>query len=185
MAFLFVVENNVAKPNTETLLIPPFKDIWERDKSEEKTVSINEFTYIELMTSKKKSNPFSGYSDDVRHEKLCEMIFEDVDWKPDVLVEKALIKMRVFHEEASPTYQYYVDNLITAENTRTFLKNIDLNERNEKTGNPLYKPKDVTSAIADTEKVIQTLDLLRDKVEQELFETVKTRSNRQINPFEI
>ena len=39
MAFLFVVENGVAKPNTETLLISPFKEIWERDNSDNKKYS--------------------------------------------------------------------------------------------------------------------------------------------------
>ena len=36
MSYLFVVENNIAKPNTETLLIEPFKTIWERDRTEDK-----------------------------------------------------------------------------------------------------------------------------------------------------
>ena len=37
MSHLFIVENNIAKPNTETLLISPFKEIWERDKSKDKS----------------------------------------------------------------------------------------------------------------------------------------------------
>lgn len=184
MSFLFVVENNVAKPNTETLLISPFKEIWERDKSKDKVQATKEFTFIELMTSKKKSNPFSGYNDEVRFSKLKEMLFDE-NWKPDMEIEIGLVKMKDFQEEASPTYKYYIDNLETAEKTRTFLKNIDLYERNTKTGNPLYKPKDVTSAIADTERILQTLAILRDKVEQELFESVKTKGNRQINHFEM
>lgn len=183
MAFLFVVENNVAKPNTETLLISPFKEIWERDKSKDKVQAIKEFTFIELMTSKKKSNPFAGYSDEVRFNKLKEMLFDE-NWKPDKEIEMGLAKMKDFQMEASPTYKYYIDNLETAEKTRTFLKNINLEERNSKTGNPLYKPKDVTSAIADAEKIIQVLTSMKEKVEQELFEQAKTRGNKQINPFE-
>ena len=53
MSYLFIVENNIAKPNTETLLIEPFKTIWERDKTEDKGQAIKEFTFIELMSSKK------------------------------------------------------------------------------------------------------------------------------------
>ena len=62
---------------------------------------------------------------------------------------------------------------------------IDLNERNTRTGMPLYKPKDISGAINDSEQNIRTLHNLKEKVEQELFEAVKTRSNRQINPFEV
>lgn len=53
MSYLFIVENNIAKPNTETLLIEPFKTIWERDKTKDKEQAIKEFTFIELMSSKK------------------------------------------------------------------------------------------------------------------------------------
>lgn len=184
MAYLFTIENNVAKPNTETLLISPYKEIWERDKSEDKAKAIREFTFIELMSSKKKSNPYSGYSDEVRFERLKEYLFNS-KWKPDSLIEQGLVKINTFQREASPTFQYYVDSLEAAEKTRKFLREIDLGEKNERTGNPLYKPKDVTSAIADTEKIIQTLSLLKEKVDQELFDTVKTKGNKQINPLEM
>lgn len=184
MAFLFVVENNIAKPNTETLLISPFKDIWDRDKSKDKVVAISEFTFIELYTSKKKSNPYSGYNDGDRLEKLKQLLRFKSDWKPDELILQAVKKMEEFHTEASPTYQYYMDNLEAAEKTRKFLKNIDLSEKNYKTGSLLYKPKDVTSAISDSERVIQTLHTLKEKVEQELFDSVKVRGGKTVNYFE-
>ena len=184
MAFLFIVENNIAKPNVETLLISPFKDIWERDKSTTKERAIKELTFIEFMSSKKKTNPYAGYDDEKRFEILKKTFFDET-WQMDAMVEQGLIKINEFQKEASPTYKYYIDNLETAERTRKFLKEIDLSERNERTGNPLYKPKDVTSAIIDAEKVILTLASLKEKVEQELFETTKTKGNKAINPFEV
>lgn len=184
MAYLFVVENNIAKPNTETLLIEPFKTIWERDKSKDKSQAIKEFTFIELMTSKRKSNPYAGYNDSVRYDKLKEFLFDD-KWDMDSLIEQGLAKIDEFQKEASPTYLYYIDSLKAAEKTRRFLRELDLSERNIKTGNPLYKPKDVTSAITDTEKIIQTLSILKEKVDQELFDTIKTKGNKQINLLEM
>ena len=50
---------------------------------------------------------------------------------------------------------------------------------------PVYKPKDVTSAIIDTEKVIQTLIVLKEKMEQELTESSRIRGNKTINVFEM
>jgi hypothetical protein len=184
MSFLFTIENSIAKPQAETLLISPFKEIWDRDISKHKEIAIKEFTYIELMTSKKKTNPYAGYTDEVRNNKLCSMLFDDKNWQPDDLVIQGIAKIIEFQKEASPTYQYYIDNLAAAEKTREFLKTIDLSERSYKTGNPIYKPKDVTSAIIDSEKVILTLAILKDKVEQELFDNVRTRANKIVNPFE-
>lgn len=184
MAFLFIVEKNTVKPNTETLLIYPFSAIWERDKSEGKTRAITDFTFIEFMTSKKKSNPYKGYNDEQRFDKLVEKYYPD-GWFKDALIEEAMAFMIQMQREASPTFAYYEDALQAAENTRTFLKNIDLSERNERTGNPLYKPKDVTTALIDTNRVVENLYALGEKVEQELFEEVKTKGGKTINPFEM
>ena len=184
MAYLFNLEGNIAKPNVETLLISPFKEIWERDKSRDKHVALKEFTFLELMSSKKKSNPYAGYPDEIRFEKLKEYLFTK-DWKIDDLLEQGLVKINQFQTEASPTYTYYISSLQVAEKTRKFLSEIDLSEKNLKTGNPLYKPKDVTSAITDTEKIIQTLGVLKEKVEQELYDTTKTKGNKQINILEM
>ena len=60
MSHLFIVENNVAKPNTETLLISPFKEIWERDLTEDKEIVLKEFTFMDLVSSKRKTNPYAG-----------------------------------------------------------------------------------------------------------------------------
>ena len=51
-------------PNPETLLITPFKDIWERDKTPSKAIAIQEFAYIEFMTSMLKSNPYREYPEE-------------------------------------------------------------------------------------------------------------------------
>lgn len=185
MSFLFTVEGTTVIPTTETLLIPPFQEIWGRDLSKDKEIAVKEFAFIEFMTSKKKSNPFAGFTEEERPNKVKKSVFKDMEWEPDSLIEQAMAKMVEFQKEASPTYQYYIDSLVAAEKTRKFLRSIDLSDKNEKTGNLLYKPRDVTSAIVDTEKVIQTLANLKDKVEQELFDSVKTRGNKEINPYEV
>jgi len=183
MAFLFTIENSVAIPNTETLLISPFKEIWNRDKSKYKDKAIKEFTFIELMSSKKKTNPYAGYSDEIRFEKLKEVLFDE-SWEQDILLEQALIKVDEFQREASPTYSYYIAVLEAAEKMKNFFRTFDMDERNDKNV-PIYKPGDITRALNDTDKVLQNINSMKEKVEQELFEQVKTRSNKTINPFEI
>ena len=63
MAVLFVVENKLVTPNTETLMVSPFKEIWERDNSDNKNLATKELTFVEFMSSKKKTNPYAGYDD--------------------------------------------------------------------------------------------------------------------------
>lgn len=182
MAYLFTVENGIVKPNTETLLVSPFNEIWDRDKSKFKTQAIKEFTFIEFMNSKKKTNPYAGYSDANRLKKLKELYFTD-EWEPDHLVELGLAKLHEIQLEGSPTYSYYLDMLAAAEEARAFLRNVDLNERTER-GMPIHKVGDLTKAMKDTDQILQNLHTIKEKVEQELFEQTKTKGNKQINPFE-
>lgn len=182
MSHLFTVENNRAVPNTETLLISPFSEVWERDDSKDKGQAIKEFTFIELMSSKKKSNVYSGYTDDVRFERLREMLFDE-DWEPDNLIEQCLAKIDELQKDASPTYSYYLAVVEAAEKMKGFFREFDINELNDR-GQRVWKPKDITSAMVDTERVLQNLNAMKDKVEQELFEATKTRANKTINYFE-
>ena len=47
----------------------------------------------------------------------------------------------------------------------------------------VLKPKDVTAAMLDLDKLVTSLDVLKKKVEEDTFETVKTRANKVISPF--
>lgn len=184
MSSLFIVEGNIAKPNPETLLIEPFKTIWERDTDVDKSIAIKEFTYMELMTSKKRSNPYAGYNEEMRKEKLVEMLFHRLpDWEVDSLVEQGMAEIVTFQKEASPTYSYYISVLGATEKMKQFFNEFDINEVNEK-GARVFKPNEIIMAIANTDKLLQNLNSMKEKVEQELFEQSKTRGMKQINPFE-
>jgi hypothetical protein len=183
MAYLFSVENRVVMPTAEALLISPYKDIWNRDKSKDKQYAIEDFSYIEFMSSMKKSNPYSGYDEDLKHEKIKEDIITRKNWKPDALISKAIDKIKEFQEKASVTYSYYMSNKRGAEQMKSFFNTLNISEVNSKTGNPLYKPKDITSALNDANRTLETLDSMKEKVEQELFETTKNKGQKEISPF--
>lgn len=183
MSYLFNIKNNVVYPNTETLLISPFKEIWERDKSKNKTTALKEFAYIEFMTSYLRSNPFRQYPDNVKESKIISEIIRDDKWRPDTYVKQALQKIEQFQEEASTTYTYYLSVKNAAENMKDFFNTVDLNKKNIKTGAPLYKPADLTRAFTDTNRVLSNLKELEKKVEEELYEEVKTRSDKKISIF--
>lgn len=183
MAFLFQVDNKVVFPNPETLLIYPFKDIWERDKSKGKETALREFAYIEFITSMKKSNPYRQYPESRKQDVVQKATIGDKNWKPDKLIVEGMKKIKKFQEEASTTYNYYISAKNAIETMTDFFNNVDLNERNFKTGNPIYKPADITRAFNDLERNLANLKALEKKVEEELFEETRTRSDKQISPF--
>lgn len=183
MALLFIVENGIVKPNVETLMIHPFNAIWERDDSPTKVNALEDFAYIELTTSMKKSNPYSGYPDGIRQEKVKADVIKREDWIEDELIMKGIDKVVEFQKEASVTYNYYMSAKIAAEKMQDFFLNFDMNQLNPKTLMPVYKPKDITSGLMDTSKVLENLHGLKEKVDQELFEQVKNRGQKVISRF--
>lgn len=181
MAYLFKVENQRVTPVTETLLISPFKEIWERDTDPRKSLAILEFTYIEFISSELKSNPYKGYEIDKRKLKVKREIMPQ-DWEPDPLISQGLEAVEIFQKEASPNYNLYQDALKGKEKLQKFLREFDANERTNSNA-LILKPGDVTKALLEIDKVATAMNSLQKKVEEELYETVRMRSNKEISIF--
>lgn len=188
---LFNVINNNAQPTTEVLLIYPFKDIWERDITPHRNGAIREFTYIEFMCSPKKTNPFYGYIDlEKRAKKIKENLFskENVEklitWKADDLILEGIKVYTEFIKNASPALNLLDSCYTAAKGIENFLNTENVLTKTNGRGMPLYKPVDIMRAIKEMEGIVKSLNGLREKVEQELYETSKTRGNRKTNRFE-
>ena len=108
MAYLFEIQEKIAFPHPETVLIPPFKEIWERDTRKDKAYALEDFAYIEFMSSMRKSNPYRQYKDNRKHQAIVKDIITREKWKPDELIYKAIAKIDKFQNEASTTYSYYI-----------------------------------------------------------------------------
>lgn len=180
---LFVVENGRAFPSTHALLIEPFRSIWAMDSDPTKGEAIKMLTFIELSCSPKKSNPYSGYDEETRHQKLKEEIYGDRVYQLPGIVMDGVMKYEELMEHASPTYSILKSALSAAGQLKIYLENINLGERTN-SGTAVYKPKDVTTALKDLPDVARNIESLREKVQQELLEESKTRGNREIGFFE-
>lgn len=180
---MFLIEDGIVKPTPEILLIEVFKTIWDKDNSKHKEVALKQFAYIEFMLSPKKTNPFFGYDRSIRSDKILDSIkvTKEIITKE---VKKALEYYSEYLENYSPSLRFYKSAVIGAEKIQDFFITYNMNAVNSRTGMPLHKPADITRALNDTAKVIQTLNSLKEQVQQELFENTKTIKNRTINPFE-
>ena len=183
MAYLFRVEDRVVKPNDEVLQVPPFNEIWERDKSPNKEVALQEFTYIEFMTSALKTNPYRGYSEDRKSEVIKRDVVHIDNWQPDLLVLKGMDKVKEFQREGSESYSLYLSAVVAKNKLQDFFNTFNMNKVNMKTGAPIYKPKDITAALQDLDKTIISLQSLERKVEEDLFETAKIKGQKEVSIF--
>jgi hypothetical protein len=183
---LFRVEGTLVVPTEHALLIPPYSDIWNEDTDPKKANAKRDFAYIELNCSYKKSNVFKGYADDVRKKKVGEAVYRD-DYATFVESQHIIEGMELYHRlriEAAPTLQYYLSAKSGAEKMMHWLDDFDMEATNPRNGMPLYKPREITSALKDTYDVMKTLNALEEKVYEQIFESVRTKGGKEINFFE-
>ena len=180
---LFVVKNKRAMPSVHALIIEPFKTIWHQDPDPAKGDAIRFFSFIELACSPKKSNPYFGYEKDKRYLVVKKLLFDDEAYELPPIVMDAVIKYEDLVENSSPSYSILNASLIAAEQLKTYLTNIRLNERTN-SGAAVYKPKDVINALQELPQLSREIEELRNKIQQELMEEGKTRNNRQVGYYE-
>ena len=180
---LFTVDNSIAIPSTFALMIEPFKSIWERDTSSGKALAIRELSYVELLCSRKRSNPFSGYPETERSSKVIENLFPEETFTPDDLILEAIIQYKKLQHEASPSLQMIESSERALDNLREFLNSVDIKELSSR-GMPMYKPSEIMIAVKQLPELLTSMDKLRERVNHEIEESAKTRGQRQIGYFE-
>jgi len=180
---LFEIVNGYVVPSVHALLIEPFKSMWEKDTSNNNEDSIKIFTYIELMCSPKKSNPFIGYLEEERPAKVKKQVWGDEEYPIDTDTVFAILKYKELLSESSPSYDLYISAVNAVQKLRSFLDTFDPDERN-RSGTLVLKPKDITSALKDLDEVGKNMESARDRVHTELIQSSKTRNQREIGDYE-
>lgn len=180
---LFEMVNGYAAPSIHALLISPFKEIWNNDTSDNNIESIKIFTYIELVCSPKKSNPFVGYSEEERPRKVKKEVWDDEDYPLNTDIIFATMKYKELLAQDSLSYGLFLDALVSVEKLRKFLREFDMDERTPH-GSLVLKPKDLTNALKDLDDVSKNMEASRDRVHTEIIQSAKTRNQREIGDFE-
>ena len=49
--------------------------------------------------------------------------------------------------------------------------------------NPIYKPKEITSALSDINKIAESFDILEKKVEEDNYHRERSKGDKEISPF--
>ena len=87
--------------SAEFLAVPQFRVIWDRDKKKGKGTSTRELSYIVFLCDNTLSNPYRGYSEEIRSEVLIDDFIGDKEWEPDKDLKLAISKLRDLLETTS------------------------------------------------------------------------------------
>lgn len=178
---LIEIENYELKIAPELLLVRPFRRLWNQDRSERKEKFYQQISYVFFMVS-----PQSTYSYVLDLDERSRMIIEQEglpsDFRPSELLVEA---MRVYKNHTTTVSQKLLqDALVAADTVGTFLRTVDLTEEDDK-GRPKYQVSQITAALKNLEGIINTIQTLQKKVEQEIADNGKARGTQELTVGDI
>ena len=169
---LFKYEGYGVTISEEALALKPFRDIWNRDKSENKINAVNELSFVYFY-----ADPRSDYQMLTIPEDRIKAIKEGeglpADWEPDVMVKRAI----EFYDSFKPMSALLLDDTRKMINKlRDYIQNVDFSET-DKSGKPLYTLNTITSTIKQIPELTKLLNEAERAVHQEMLEAAKARGS--------
>lgn len=176
---LFKYEGYKITISEEALLLKPFKEIWQRDKSKNKDKALQELGYIYFM-----SDPRSDYQYLVDEEERSKSIKEGEgipnDWDPD----KAVLDAITFYKSFKPTSALLLeDTRFAVDKLRKLLREIDLTQTDDK-GKPIYTLNTITATIKQIPSLVKDLDEAEKTLSKEIMESSKVRGSQEKSMYE-
>ena len=176
---LFKYEGYKITISEEALLLKPFKEIWQRDKSKNKDKALQELGYIYFM-----SDPRSDYQYLVDKEERSKSIKEGEgipnNWNPD----KAVLDAITFYKSFKPTSALLLeDTRFAIDKLRKLLREIDLTQTDDK-GRPIYTLNTITATIKQIPSLVKDLDEAEKTLSKEIMESSKVRGSQEKSMYE-
>ncbi len=176
---LFKYEGYKITISEEALLLKPFKEIWQRDKSKNKDKALQELGYIYFM-----SDPRSDYQYLVDEEERSKSIKEGEgipnSWNPDKVVLDAI----TFYKSFKPTSALLLeDTRFAVDKLRKLLREIDLTQTDDK-GKPIYTLNTITATIKQIPSLVKDLDEAEKTLSKEIMESSKVRGSQEKSMYE-
>lgn len=174
---LIQIENYQLKVADEALLVKPIRRLYNQDRSASKEQFYRQMSYLYFMT-----DPRSTYAYILNENERAKAIIEqeglDKDFKPSPLLLEA---MEVYKKHTvTPSQELLNAALIAAKTVSTFLKRPDILDLEDDKGKPKYQISSITAALKNVEGIVNSLQNLQRKVENELTEQGKARGSQEL-----
>ncbi len=168
---LISIENYQLKVADEALLVKPIRDLFEKDKSKNKSNFYTQCSIIFFM-----ADPRSSYSYIVNDQDRFEAIKQQEGLKSDYKITEDLQAAIDIYKELSKTVssQLLEDTYIAIDKVRKFLRDIDLTAMDDK-GRPLYTISSITSAIKAIPQLTKDIKEAEKQVNSDILESSRKR----------
>jgi hypothetical protein len=181
MAKLFDIQAGKITINEESLAIPPFKALWDRDKTKTKERATKEISFVAFLCDY-KSPYFEAYTEDQRLKVLKRDFLGDENFELDEVLENAIERYKEFRETTNTRLLRTAK--ATAEKLAEWFYKIDFDAR-DRDGRPIYTARDVSANLKDIGGIVKSLDVLERQVQKEQLEQSRARGGSDIGDYEI
>lgn len=179
MIKLFEYEGYTVKVAPEALLLAPFKALWDRDKTKDKRSALQELGFIYFM-----ADPRSDYQyivdEEVRVSEIKKGEGLPDKWEPDDAVKRALAFYSSFKPASAGLLE---DTRAAVDKLRQLLRNIDLDERDEK-GKPVHTLSSITQTIKQIPGLVKDLDAAERTLSKDILAEARARGSQVKGAFE-
>lgn len=158
----------------ESLVVPEFKLLWERDKTKDKRKAFNELSYIVFLCDKSDKNPYKNYSE------LDRMIMLKKDFNiedPDEQILKAIEKYKKLKiTRYERVVSAALDSLEDIEGYYLSIKDQDKTK---------FDINEYLGSMEKLGKAVKSLRELEKQLESDRTEGNKVRGDNEIGLYEI
>jgi len=176
---IFKYEGFMVKIDPEALLLKPFRELWERDKSDDKATALLELGYVYFFC-----DPRSDYQTYIDEDERTEQIIRGEGmpkgWKPDAKVKKAMELYSSF-EPASVKLLESTKRMV--DKLRRWMEDIDFTATDEN-GKPMVAMNTITSTIKQIPDLMSQLYELERKMQSDMHEAGKVRGSAEKTIFD-
>ena len=167
-------------PSEELFLIKGFRDLYNNDKSDNKEQFFQMLSYVYYMADPRSS--LSYITND--KERMAAVLEQEGIKKLDQKKANLLIEEYKRHIITS-SYLLLQDTKLAVDKVREFLRSVNLDERDDKTGKPIYTINSITSAIKQCTELTKTLREQEVIISKEIDDSTSVRGGKDsMNTFE-
>lgn len=173
MVRLFKYSGYTVSVEPEAIMLAPFKVIWDRDSSANKSLAMQEFAYIYFM-----GDPRSDYQylidERERSKEIIKGLGMPARWKPDKAVKDALKFYQSFKPVSAGLLE---DTRVAVDKLRQLLRDIDLKAQDDK-GKPIYTLNTITATIKQIPGLVKDLDEAEKTLSKDIIAEAKARGSQ-------
>lgn len=154
----------------EALLLKPFKQIWQRDRSRNKDKALMELGFIYFFCDTRSDYQYLT-DEDERKRAIKEGEGLPINWEPDKVVLEA---MKLYSSSKSVSALLLEDTRYAVDKLRALLRAIDLSETDDR-GKPIYPLNTITATIKQVPSLIKDLDEAERTLAKEQIDSSRIR----------